>query len=194
MSTVSFAPMSCVGSGPMRSAFAQSTATSTRSAMSAGTARVTSSSGMNAYSRGMGVSPLRYMTASLPSWRSASVVASSEPSESPSGFSWLTTTKRSFARSASATALRSLVVWGELIDEVGHAHAALDRRIVLEGQLGSPLHTKLAREPALQETVGGRQPLQRRLPLPRRTEHADVDGRMPQVRRRDDAGDRDEAD
>src|SRR5581483_12314810 len=138
--------------------------------------------------------PLRYMTASLPSCRSASVIARSDPRESPSGFSWLTTTNRSFARSASATALRSLVVWGELIDEVGHAHAALDRRIVLEGQLGGPLHPELAREPALQEAVGGRQPLERRLPLPRRAEHADVDGRVPQVRRRDDAGDRDEAD
>src|SRR5581483_11226423 len=179
MSSLSLASMSRPGSAPMRSAFAQSTATRTRSAMSDGTCRSRSTKGMNAYSRGRGVSPLRYMTASLPSCRSASVIARSDPRESPSGFSWLTTTNRSFARSASATALRSLVVWGELIDEVGHAHAALDRRIVLEGQLGSPLHPELARQPALQDTVGGRQPLQRRLPLPRRAEHADVDGRVP---------------
>src|SRR5438309_692226 len=160
------------GSGPMRSAFAQSTATSTLSAMSAGTSRVMSSSGMNAYSRGMGESPLRYMTASLPSWRSASVVASNEPSASPSGFSWLTTTKRSFARSASTTASRSLVVWGELIDEVGHAHAALDRWIVLEGQLRGPFHSQLPRQPPLQQPMGRGQALERRLPLARRAEDA----------------------
>src|SRR5258708_34951849 len=101
------------------------------------------------------------MTASLPSWGRASVVASSEPSESPSGFSWLTTTKRSFARTASATARRSLVVWGELIDEVGHAHTPLDGRIVLEGQLARSLHPQFAREPALKKTVRGAQSLER---------------------------------
>src|SRR5438477_1792404 len=194
MSSFSFATQSGVGSGPMRSAFAQSTATSTRSAMSSGIARVTSPSGMNAYSRGIGVSPARYMTASLPSCRSASAIASREPSESPSGFSWLTTRKRSFARSASTVARMSLVVWGELIDEMCHAHAALDGGIVLERQLRGPLHPQLACKPALEQPVGRGEPLQRRLPLPSRSEHADVDGRVPQVRCRLDAGDGDEAD
>src|SRR5579864_5765941 len=193
-SSLSFASMSRPGSGLMRSAFAQSTATSTRSATSSGTCRVTSSSGMNAYSRGSGESPLRYMTASLPSWRRARAVASSDPSESPSGFSWLTTRKRSFARRASATALRSLVGWGELIDEVGHAHAALDRGIVLERQLRSPLHPELAREAALQQPVRRGEALERRLPLPRRAEDAHVHGRMVEVGRRHDACDGDEAD
>ena len=80
-----------------------------------------------------------YMTASLPSCRSASVIASSEPSASPSGFSCETTTKRSCSRSASATACRSrrvIFVSGELVDQAGHAHAALDRRIVSKASWG----------------------------------------------------------
>src|SRR5947209_19839972 len=94
------------------------------------------------------------MTTSLPSWRNASVVERSEPRASPSGFSWVVTRKRSLARSASATACRSAVVlWGELIDELCHAHAALDRRIVLEGELGSSLHPEFACQPRLQQTV-----------------------------------------
>src|SRR5581483_8175346 len=194
MSIVSFERRSASGLGPMRSAFAQSTVTRTRSLMSAGTSRARSSNAMKPYSRGTGPSPERYMTASLPSCRSARVIARSEPSESPSGFSWLTTTKRSFLRVASATAARSVVVWGELIDEVCHAHAALDRRIVLEGQLRGPLHSQLAREPALEHPVRCGQPLQRRLALAGGTEDADVHGCVPQVRRRVDAGDGDEAD
>ena len=49
---------------------------------------------------------------------------------------------------------RSLrVVWGELIDELGHAHAALDRRIVFEGQLRSPLQSQLPGDPRLKQAV-----------------------------------------
>src|SRR5579862_3734679 len=194
MSSLSFATISGVGSGPMRSAFAQSMATSTRSDMSSGTSRLRSSNGMNAYSRGSGASPLRYMTASLPIWRSASVAASSEPRESPSGFSWLTTRKRSFARSASTMARRSLVVWGELIDQMCHAHAALDGRIVLERQLRSPFHSELAGEPRLEQPVRRREPLQGGPPLPCRAEHAHVHRRVPEIRCRVDAGHGDEAD
>src|SRR4026209_2238560 len=97
------------------------------------------------------------MTVSLPSWSRASLVASSDPSASPSGFSWVTSRKRSCERTASATACRSLVVcvWGELIDQLGHPDAALDRRIVFEGQLGSPLHSQLARHARL---PGARRP------------------------------------
>src|SRR3954471_5674812 len=100
---------------------------------------------------------------SLPSASSASLVASSEPRASPSGFSWVTSRKRSFERRASATACRSLVVWvwGELIDQLGHADPALDGRIVFEGQLWSPLHSQLARHARLQDPVGGRQSVAR---------------------------------
>src|SRR6476660_3055772 len=97
------------------------------------------------------------MTLSLPSVSRASLVASNEPRASPSGFSWVTSRKRSFERIASATACRSLVVcvWGELIDQLGHADPALDRRIVFEGQLRSPLHSQLAREPRVQSVESG---------------------------------------
>ena len=56
---------------------------------------------------GSGTSPDRNMVTSLPSARSAIVVASSEPSASPSGFSWVATRKRSCSRIASATRVRS---------------------------------------------------------------------------------------
>src|SRR6478672_12426032 len=95
------------------------------------------------------------MTLSLPSWSRASFIASNEPSASPSGFSWVTSRKRSFERIASATACRSLVVciWGELIDQLGHPDPALDRRIVFERQLGGPLHSQLSRHASLQDAV-----------------------------------------
>src|SRR5579862_242925 len=194
MSIVSFARRTVVGSGWMRSAFAQSTATRTRSPMSSGSVRRSSPNGMNAYSRGTGVSPARYITASLPSWRSASVVASSDPSASPSGFSCVVTRNRPCARSASATVTSSLVVWGELIDQLCHAHAALDRRIVLERQLRGSLHSQLAREPRLQQSVRSGEPCQRRPALARRAEHAHPDRRVTEIGRRVDARDGDEAD
>src|SRR4029079_9682886 len=126
---------------------------------SSGRSRTSSSSGMNAYSRGSGVFPARYITASLPSCRSASVAASRDPRASPSGFSCVTTRKRSCCRSASAIAFRSvvcvIVVRRELVDQAGHAHAALDRRIVLEGQLGGSFQSELVSQPRLQDTVRG---------------------------------------
>src|SRR6476661_2090477 len=125
------------------------------------------------------------MTLSLPSWSSASLVASSEPSASPSGFSWVTSRKRSFERIASATACRSLVVciWGELIDQLGHPDPALDRRIVFERQLRSSLHSQLACHARLQDAVRRREPVERLRALGLRAEHADEDASVPQVRR-----------
>src|SRR5437764_6855386 len=183
---------------PIRSAFAQSTARSTRSAASGGASRTRSSSGMNAYSLGSGVTPGRYITASLPSCRSASAVARSDPSASPSGFSCVTTRKRSCRRSASAIAFRSvvcvIVVRRELVDQAGHSHAALDRGIVLEGQLRGSLQPELSRKPRLEDAVRGLEPLEARPLLPARTEHAHIDGRVAQVRSRLDGGNGDEAD
>src|SRR3954453_20705827 len=195
MSTESGTRPSTSGSA-MRLSFAQSTASSTRSATSSGQRRCSSSSSMNAYSPGSGASPTSTITLSLPSWSTASLVASSEPRASPSGFSWVTSRKRSFERSASATACRSLVVcvWGELIDQLGHADPALDRRIVFEGQLGSPLHSQLSRYAGLQDAVRRREPVERIRALGLRAEHADEDTRMPEVGRGLDTGDRDEPD
>src|SRR5438132_1732713 len=198
MFTTSLERSTCAGSGPIRSAFAQSTATSTRSSMSPGSSRRTPSSCRKAYSRGSGPPPDRYISTSLPSWRSATVVASSEPSASPSGFSWVTTRNRSCARRASTTECRSvicgIVVGGELIDQLCHANATLDRRIVLERQLWSPLHSELAGKPALKQPMSSLEPGERRTLLARVAEHADVDRRHAEVGARHDSGDRDEAD
>src|SRR5215471_9755109 len=185
-------------SSPIRSSLAQSTASSTRSAASAGGSRTRFSSGMKAYSAGNGVSPGWYMTASFPSCLSARVAARSEPSASPSGFSCVTTRKRSCRRNASAIAFRSvvcvIVVRRELVDQAGHAHAALDRRIVLEGQLGGPLQPELARNPRLEDAVRRLETEETRSLLATRAEDAHVDGRVPEIGSRVHGGHRDETD
>src|SRR5664279_431030 len=198
MSITSFVCSTGAGSGPIRSALAQSTATRTRSATSAGSSRRTPSSCMKLYSCGIAELPDRNISTSLPSWRSATVVATSEPSASPSGFSCVTTRNRSCARRASVTACRSVVcvitVRGELVDQLRHSDAALDREIVLERQLRSSLHSELARQLRLQQPVRSLEPGERRAPLARIPEDADVHRRDPQVGARHHAGDRHEAD
>src|SRR4051794_7038622 len=184
------------GSGPSRLSFAQSTATSTRSPASGGSCRRSSSSSMNAYSFGSGAPPARYITASLPSWRSASVVASSEPSASPSGFSCVVTRKRFCSLSAAATAARSfvVVVWGELIDQPGHLDAPYDRRIVLKGELRGPLQPQLPADARLEDAVRGLQPRDRLLALALGAEDAHEDARRAEVAGGLDACDRHEPD
>src|SRR5918995_402373 len=135
------------------------------------------------------------MTVSFPSWSNASFAASREPSASPSGFSWVVSTNRSWPRIASTIASRSLaVVWGELIDQLGHADPALDRRIVLEGQLRSPLHSQFACDTRLENRVRSLKAGERLDALALGTEDRDKDARMTQIRRGLDAGHRDEAD
>src|SRR2546421_10363391 len=134
------------------------------------------------------------MTLSLPSWSSASFSASMEPSASPSGFSWVTSKKRSRERIASATASTSLVVWGELIDQLCHADPALDRGIVFERQLRRPLHPQLLCETPLENAVRRLEAREALLPFLLGSEDADVDARLTQVGRRLHAGDRDEPD
>src|SRR5919201_1270602 len=135
------------------------------------------------------------MTLSFSSWSSASFVASSDPSASPSGFSCVTIRKRSWARIASATAFSSrVVVWGELIDQPCHPDPALDRRIVFERELRRPLHPELPPEPGLQDAVGGREAGEALPALRLRAEHADVDACVAEIRRRLDARNGDEAD
>src|SRR5690349_9160785 len=136
---------------------------------------------MKSYSAGSGVLPGRYMTASLPRCRNASVAARSDPRASPSGFSWVTTRKRSCSRNASAIAFSSvvcvIVVRRELVDQLGHTHAALDRRIVLEGQLGSVFQPELAGEPCLEDAVGCVEADEGCALLTAGAQHADIDGR-----------------
>src|SRR5262249_52192424 len=153
---------------------------------SAGSSRRSPSSGRNSYSAGGDVSPPRYMTLSLPSRSSPSFMPRIEPSASPSGFSWVTSRKRSWARIASATAARSVVVGvllvvglggfgGEVVDQLAHPYAPLDRRIVFEGELRGPLQLQLVRDRRLQDSVGGREALERRVALPLPAEDAHVD-------------------
>src|SRR5579862_265682 len=191
-------------SGPIRRSLAQSTATTARSSSSAGSSRCRSSSARNRYSAGSGASPARYMTTSLPSERSPTVNPESEPRASPSGFSCVTTTKRSCRRRASAAASMSLsvvvtsVLLGklacELIDQRRHANTALDRFIVFERQLRCPLQRKLAVDPRLQDGVGRLQSRERRPALPFAAQNGYVDRRLAQIRRDADAGHRDETD
>src|SRR4051794_6981861 len=195
MSMVSGAWSSTDESGPSRDSLAQSRATSTRPSFSGGAPRSKPSRSMNEYSVGSGASPYRYISLSLPSASSASFAASSDPSASPSGFSCVTSRKRSFERSASETALRSsFIAWRELVDQLTHADAALDRRIVFEGQLGSPLHFQLPGEAGLKNAVGRGEPVERLVSLPRGPEDTDEDRGLAQIGRSLDAGDRHEAD
>src|SRR5262245_35485093 len=162
MLTTSGARSTSATSDPRRSRFAQSTAISTRpAATSSGSEpRMRSPSGMKWYSRGSGTSPVRYMTASLPSWSSASLVASIDPRASPSGASCVETTNRSCGLIASAAAAGSVVDWGDIVDEPRHANPALDRRIVLEGQARSPFEAELVVEARLQIAVCGLEPFE----------------------------------
>src|SRR5438067_12611767 len=126
---------------------------------------------MNAYSPGRGASPWSAITTSLPSCSRPSFAARSEPRASPSGFSCVVTRKRSCERRASTTAARSFVS-GELIDELCHADPALDRGLVLEGQLGGSLQSQLPRHPRLAHAVGSRDARPGLLALPLRAEDA----------------------
>ena len=89
-------------------------------------------------------------------------MASSDPSASPSGFSWEVTTKRSWPRRAASTGSMSVAalifgvvaqVSGELVDQLGHAHATLDRVIVRERELRGPAQVELPGDPALEHAA-----------------------------------------
>src|SRR6202795_5315720 len=150
---------------------------------------------MNPYSPGSGASPCSTITVSLPSCWRARFAARSEPRASPSGFSCVVRTKRSFSRIAFATAAKSLaVVWGELIDQLCHADPTFDRRIVLEGQLGSAFHAQLARKLGLQQGVGCLEAVDGLCPLSLGAEDGDVDPCVPEVGRGFYSSDRNEAD
>src|SRR5581483_2592915 len=127
-----------------------------------------------------------YMTASFPSASSASFIARIEPRASPSGFSCVTSRKRSLARIASAAARSSLM--SELVDQLAHPHARLDARVVLEGKCRGSLQSQLAREARLEDAVRCSQPFERPLADPVGPEDADEDARMTEVGRGLDSG------
>src|SRR5262245_16397287 len=189
MSIDSGAAESTSGGSCVRCAVALSRAMITRSPTSSGSALDRPSSVRKPYSGGSARSPPRYITLSLPRVSSASFIARIDPRASPSGFSWVTRRKRSLARIASATALSSLPICGQLVDQLAHPDALLHRAIVFEGQLRGPLHSQLVGEPRLEHAVGGGEPVQGRPARLLRTEHADEDACMPEIRGRLDAGD-----
>src|SRR5919204_2742147 len=194
MSITSGASESGSGSGPMRVSFAQSSAIRTRSRQSSGRRRRSSASGMKAYSRGSGASPYRYIPASLPSRSSASFIARMDPRASPSGFSWVTRRNRSWSRIAFATPSRSVVVWGELIDQLRHPNPPLDGGIVFEGELRRPLHSELAGDARLEHAVGRGEAGEAVFPRFLGAEDADEHASVTEVRRRLDRGHGDEPD
>src|SRR2546430_2506952 len=102
--------------------------------------------------------------------------------------------KRSCERIASATAVTSLVVWGELINQLRHADPALDGRVLFERELRCPLQPQLAGQPALQDAVRRLQAGQALSLLLLGAEDADEDPRVPQIRRRLDSRHGDEPD
>src|SRR5664280_287234 len=182
----------------MRFSFAASRASSGRPRSLSGSPRTRSSSGMKRYSKGSGAVPGRNIVLRLPSWSSASLSASIEPSASPSGLSCTEMTKSSWSRIPCATALRSafVIVIGrsELFDQFVHANRIFGGRIVLEGELRDSLDAKLAVQPRLEHAVGGVQRFDRSRDLLLRAEHADVDACSTQVGGRPHRGDGDKTD
>jgi hypothetical protein len=82
----------------------------------------------------------------------------------------------------------------ELVDQLGHADAVLDRAIVDELKAGRPAQTELLPDAALEDAGGPVERQEGLLPLALAAEHADPDLRVVEVARRLDRGHRDEAD
>src|SRR5689334_12383927 len=88
----------------------------------------------------------------------------------------------------------SAVVWGELIDELRHAHSALDARIVFEGKVRSSLEADVRGDARLQEPARRLETPERRLALLLAAQDADEDPRLAEIPARRHSRDRDEAD
>ena len=133
----------------------------------------------------------RNITESLPSCASMWCSASSEPSASPSGPSWVVSRKRSPARSSSATSVertrrcaRRLAATASLTRRAAwQTRTPRSRRlVVVEAQGRGALDPHLAGDRRLEHAVRGGEPRERRLALGLVAEHADVDARRAQVR------------
>ena len=133
----------------------------TRSTRSTGGSWNTSSSGRKRYSTGSGNSfAARNITESLPSCWSSLCVASSEPSASPSGPSWVVSRNRSAARISSATSasvasVRCATAAGAslILEQPRDPHAPLRRLVVVEGQRRGALDPHLACDGRLQHAM-----------------------------------------
>src|SRR5256886_3935401 len=130
----------------------------------------------------------------LPGCRGGIFSARSEQGASRGGFWGVRRRRGWWEGTACATAATSLVVWGELINQLRHADPALDGRIVFERELRCPLQPQLAGQPALQDAVRRLQAGQGLSLLLLGAEDADEDPRVPQIRRRLDSRHGDEPD
>src|SRR6478736_8823119 len=177
---------------------AQSTATRILSPASSGRSRrrPCAARSRNEYSAGNGAAPASTMTVSLPSSTSARCIAISDPSASPSGFSCEVTRNRSPTRRASATASMSVVVWligrlcryvGDLgagvqiVDQLRHPDAVLDRLIVFEQELRRSAQMQLAVHARLQDPGGSLERGQGPESPLLAAVHAQPDGRLREV-------------
>src|SRR5207244_5136271 len=85
----------------------------------------------------------------LPSWRRQSAIASSQPSASPSGRTWLITTKRSCFRRGSAISPRlQLFFIGQIdfVEDFHHTRSAFNGFVELEMKLRSVFQNDAVRE------------------------------------------------
>src|SRR5579875_3609331 len=180
-------------SAGLRSRLPQSRKTIVRSWRSSGGEETWSCSARNEYSPGSGRSlESMYIRLSLPSRRRIRCIATSDPSASPSGFSWVQTISRSAARSASSTASRSAEGSGilvALVEQPGDPHRAHDRLVVFKAQRGRVLELELGGQPRLQKAVRRAQALEAGLHLTLAAEHAHVDAGVAEVGAGLDAGD-----
>src|ERR1700691_4917688 len=196
----------CRTAAGLRSMLPQSSITTVRSPMSAGAAWMACSSAGQRYSRGSGRS-LDEMNISelLPSAVSSPCMPISEPKASPSGCSWVATTKLVSARMRSSTSRRVCSIDSSALmpvhplarlaryssclstidlglDQRVHAQRAVGGVVIGELKCRRSLERQLARDAPLQIAVGAAQPCQRVVSHLALAEHAHVYARMAQVR------------
>ena len=134
----------------------QSRNTTVRSARSSGGSVTAPSSAKKRYSCGSGNSSAAInITESLPSARSTPCIATSEPSASPSGCSWVTSTKRSSSRIRASTCSRAAASPRGVAhrdrrsrEQLLDAQRAVGRLVVDELERRRALQAQLARDPA----------------------------------------------
>src|ERR1700744_4862402 len=148
----------------LRSMLPQSRNTSVRSSRLSGAEVTSPSSCRKWYSYGSGNSPSAMnIRQSLPTAVSRCWVATSDPSASPSGFSWVTTISFADPRSPSSAACRPersigstrlpLVIVVILREQFSDPHSTVDRFVVVERERRRVLQSQLGGETLLQIAV-----------------------------------------
>src|SRR5579862_1110352 len=179
-------------SAGLRSRLPQSRNTAVRSSRSWGGELRTSSSPRKRYSWGSGNSRASMNAGlSLPRAVRISRIATSEPSASPSGFSWVTTISLLAERSSSSACSRlerfpfsgtwTAVHVGPTIEQFGEPSRALHRLVVLEFERGGVLELQLARQSSLEEAMGRTQALEAGGSTRLVSEHAHIHARVAEI-------------